>query len=378
MAEQEEDVEGVTQGNEGGGRAEEEAQEQEKTAEEDFLAKAPPLKAFLSELFGSARGAADRTRGAAAEEKKREKYGSWEPDDSANFCQMVFSENGKKCKNPFSLVNRRHHCRECGKLICGRKTCLASELKLVEYSDGSGRVKKKEKKNCTICFQNDAGAVDSAATLAGVAGARVGIAADAATALSSAGEHLETIGGAVGAAAAAARAVPFLGAALKGLSTVLKAGAIDERTRRKCREVTELLGRMEESAKDEKKSGRARYCEELEGKRKELEIVVWRVLGKSVTLRALSSFSDADMTKIDALKTDMDRLITMGAADNVLKNAEGIQSLGKQIEEGFWEVKKLFPQLSQRGLALGTKAAIGSADRGTADHKSDTMYEKAR
>jgi hypothetical protein len=445
-----EDGEGVTQGSEGkNGAAEEDWEGPPSPAEEDFLAKAPPLKAFLSELCGSSAAgagaqkekgegrptssrtetqrsidtptcsiwaaafkhgpacvsdqnsamseddaeqghhiragggaagvAADRTKETAAEKKKREKYGNWEPDVSAKFCQMVFSD-GKKCKNPFFLVNRRHHCRQCGRVICGRKTCLASELKLVEYSDGSGRAKKKEKKVCTICFQKDADATDSAITLAGEVGAGVGVAAGAATALSSAEEHLETIGGVVGAAAAAASAVPFVGAAIKGLSAVLKAGDIDKRTRRKCREVTTLLGRMEESAKDEKKTGRARYYEELEGKRKELEIVVWRVLGRSVALRAVSSFSDRDMSKIDALKTDIDRLITMGIGDNVLKNAEGIEGLGEQVAE----VKKLlqrgplFPQLSQRGLDLGTQVPLGSAERGTVNHKSDAMYEKAR
>jgi hypothetical protein len=143
---------------------EQQEQQQQQEEEEAFLAKAPPLKAFLSELFGSAGAAAvaaDKTRGREGEEQKREKYGNWEPDDSAKFCQMV-SEDGKQCKNPFTLFNRRHHCRECGKLICGRKTCLASELKLVEYIDGSGGAKKKKKKICTICFQKDADAVDSA------------------------------------------------------------------------------------------------------------------------------------------------------------------------------------------------------------------------
>jgi WD40 repeat protein len=371
-------------------------------AEEDFLAKAPPLKAFLSELFGSAADAgaqkekgegrptlskketqqptidtptcsiwaavfkhgpacvssrnaamseeddeqghpingggsaaavvADMTRGRGGEEKKREKYGNWEPDASAKFCKMVFSEDGKQCKNPFSLVNRRHHCRQCGRVMCGRKTCLAPELKLVEYSDGSGGVKKKEKKVCTICFNQNADATDSAITLTGGVGDGVGVVAGAATALSSAGEHLETIGSVVGAAAAAASAVPLVGAALEGLSTVLKAGSIDERTRRKCREVAELLGRMEESAKDEKKSGCARYYEKLEGKRKELEIVVWRILGRSVARRAVLSFSDRDMLKIEALKTDIDRLITMATGDNVLKIAEQLKKQGKENE----------------------------------------------
>lgn len=35
----------------------------------------------------------------------------WKPDRTTNECYV--------CHNPFSLLNRRHHCRRCGELVCG-------------------------------------------------------------------------------------------------------------------------------------------------------------------------------------------------------------------------------------------------------------------
>ena len=36
---------------------------------------------------------------------------SWQPDEECDSCP--------KCANDFSLLNRRHHCRNCGSLVCG-------------------------------------------------------------------------------------------------------------------------------------------------------------------------------------------------------------------------------------------------------------------
>ena len=41
---------------------------------------------------------------------------SWEDDENAEAC--------RKCRSEFTFLNRRHHCRSCGKIFCG--LCLAS------------------------------------------------------------------------------------------------------------------------------------------------------------------------------------------------------------------------------------------------------------
>merc|ERR1711933_575913 len=60
------------------------------------------------------------------------------PDDWSDECQM------KECDTKFSFVNRRHHCRYCGKLICGKcgKYKLASK----------GNKDKVVKPVCKKCF----------------------------------------------------------------------------------------------------------------------------------------------------------------------------------------------------------------------------------
>ncbi|MDP2438631.1 MAG: FYVE zinc finger domain-containing protein [archaeon] len=42
----------------------------------------------------------------------------WVTDDSSDVCY--------KCKEEFSLINRRHHCRFCGQLFCGN--CCPSDF----------------------------------------------------------------------------------------------------------------------------------------------------------------------------------------------------------------------------------------------------------
>jgi len=58
----------------------------------------------------------------------------WIPDKEARRCLI--------CNDEFTFLNRRHHCRSCGRLVCG--SCSSKRLVLVK-KDGPVRV-------CTICF----------------------------------------------------------------------------------------------------------------------------------------------------------------------------------------------------------------------------------
>jgi hypothetical protein len=76
---------------------------------------------------------------------KETKYavGIWD-SDSINACKL--------CQSEFTLLNRRHHCRACGKLICGG--CSKSKtLKYVSIGESlfDGE-KRKEKRVCTPCY----------------------------------------------------------------------------------------------------------------------------------------------------------------------------------------------------------------------------------
>lgn len=58
----------------------------------------------------------------------------WLPDSYARRCLI--------CKDSFTMVRRRHHCRGCGKLVCGR--CSGYRLAMIGYS--------KLQRTCTTCF----------------------------------------------------------------------------------------------------------------------------------------------------------------------------------------------------------------------------------
>ena len=60
------------------------------------------------------------------------------PDDWADECQMP------DCATKFSFVNRRHHCRYCGKLICSK----CGKYKLTSKLDPD----KILKPICKLCF----------------------------------------------------------------------------------------------------------------------------------------------------------------------------------------------------------------------------------
>ncbi len=57
---------------------------------------------------------------------------SWEPDSMRKACSI--------CNEPFTFFNRRHHCRFCGKLICGNCS------KMVEFN-------KETLRSCEPCIK---------------------------------------------------------------------------------------------------------------------------------------------------------------------------------------------------------------------------------
>jgi hypothetical protein len=60
----------------------------------------------------------------------------WMPDSTAAYCQ--------KCKAAFSLISRRHHCRNCGAIVCD--ACSKGRYKL-EHVD-----QRKQVRVCDGCF----------------------------------------------------------------------------------------------------------------------------------------------------------------------------------------------------------------------------------
>ncbi|ESO90839.1 hypothetical protein LOTGIDRAFT_87572, partial [Lottia gigantea] len=60
----------------------------------------------------------------------------WMPDDLSFHCMA--------CKIPFTFVRRRHHCRNCGKIFCGR--CSTNSVPLPHF----GHIKPV--RVCNRCF----------------------------------------------------------------------------------------------------------------------------------------------------------------------------------------------------------------------------------
>uniref|UniRef100_A0A6B2LNK2 FYVE-type domain-containing protein n=1 Tax=Arcella intermedia TaxID=1963864 RepID=A0A6B2LNK2_9EUKA len=51
------------------------------------------------------------------------------PDEKSEWCYT--------CKEPFTVTNRRHHCRQCGNLFCDN--CSTGRIVVKYYSDGKPR-----------------------------------------------------------------------------------------------------------------------------------------------------------------------------------------------------------------------------------------------
>ncbi|KAJ5072381.1 pleckstrin [Anaeramoeba ignava] len=68
---------------------------------------------------------------------ERQEAPIWIPDDQVNECAI--------CHSKFSLVKRRHHCRNCGNIICGN--CSPNKCSLPNISTTPKRV-------CNLCLGN--------------------------------------------------------------------------------------------------------------------------------------------------------------------------------------------------------------------------------
>ena len=51
-----------------------------------------------------------------------------------------------KCDHKFNVINRRHHCRYCGRLVCG--PCSTNKLPHWNKSNKNVRV-------CTMCYEEN-------------------------------------------------------------------------------------------------------------------------------------------------------------------------------------------------------------------------------
>ena len=49
-----------------------------------------------------------------------------------------------ECKNKFSITNRKHHCRHCGRVLC--KKCSEKEISILKFS------LQKPVRVCDVCF----------------------------------------------------------------------------------------------------------------------------------------------------------------------------------------------------------------------------------
>ena len=64
----------------------------------------------------------------------------WQPDN-AEICPI--------CTKRFNIVNRKHHCRLCGRLMCSESSCL-SKLELNQFMKDK-RLDDKNPQTIIIC-----------------------------------------------------------------------------------------------------------------------------------------------------------------------------------------------------------------------------------
>ena len=81
--------------------------------------------------------------------------GSWKLDSSVLACSG--------CGGAYTLIRRRHHCRSCGGIFCGKCSAFRIDLPArISKSKKSGKPKKKGRV-CRCCFEQHGGVVRSLA-----------------------------------------------------------------------------------------------------------------------------------------------------------------------------------------------------------------------
>jgi len=67
----------------------------------------------------------------------------WMPDHSCRVCY--------ECDSQFTIFNRRHHCRLCGRVFCG--TCTANSVPVSTYDPKNVREEGERIRVCNFCFK---------------------------------------------------------------------------------------------------------------------------------------------------------------------------------------------------------------------------------
>lgn len=81
--------------------------------------------------------------GSRGDEVKIMSRDFWMPDRS---CRMCY-----ECESQFTIFNRRHHCRICGKVFCGR--CTLNTILAPVNSHGRGHHENERVRVCNYCFK---------------------------------------------------------------------------------------------------------------------------------------------------------------------------------------------------------------------------------
>ena len=64
----------------------------------------------------------------------------WQPDNAKNHCEV--------CASAFSFLNRRHHCRNCGELVCGQ--CSTNRIELPHGPNNETKLQRV----CDRCYED--------------------------------------------------------------------------------------------------------------------------------------------------------------------------------------------------------------------------------
>lgn len=69
-------------------------------------------------------------------------------DDEVEWMRNDESKCCVRCQSKFSLGNRRHHCRNCGVLVC--KKCSENKM---QFEDGGDTLDAEAQRCCDVCFE---------------------------------------------------------------------------------------------------------------------------------------------------------------------------------------------------------------------------------